>query len=235
MRDPQPEILDHLPPDHPDAVASRRDLRLINWFMGNHRWLAARLAAQLRAGDRVVELGAGDGTFARKLRARLPAGFDFCYTAVDLAPRPPAWPDDPRFQWRREDIFESDALPAAQGIIACLVLHHFDDTALARLGARLTHARFLLAREPARHLLWMRYLLYPLRLNRVTKHDMKVSMEAGFLGRESAEALGLRNPEWEISARETALNAHQIEAVRRELLSPPAEPLHGERESPTPP
>lgn len=227
--DPQPEILDHLPPDHPDAVASRRDLRLINAFMSNHRWLLARLSGWLRPGARVVELGAGDGTLARKLRARLPAGLDFRYTAVDFAPRPPDWPEDPRFEWRREDIFGSDALPMADGIIACLVLHHFNDAALARLGERLAGARFFLAREPARRSLWMRYLLYPCRLNRVTKHDMKVSMEAGFLGRELADALGLRQPDWQISSRETMFNAHQFEAVRREILLPDAGPRHGDR------
>jgi hypothetical protein len=94
------------------------------------------------------------------------------------------------------------------------MLHHFDDAALRALGARLTNARFLLAREPARRRLAMRFLLYPFRLNRVTKHDMKISIEAGFLGTELTGALGLRSPEWRVSARETALNAHQVEAVR---------------------
>jgi hypothetical protein len=213
-RNPQPEILDHLPPDHPDAVASRRDLRLINALMGNHRWLRAHLTRHLRPGIKIVELGAGDGSFARSLVRHLPGDFSIRFTAVDLAPRPPDWPDDPRFEWRQEDIFHSDVLSAAEGVIVCLMLHHFDDAALRALGARLTNARFLLAREPARRRLAMRFLLYPFRLNRVTKHDMKISIEAGFLGTELTGALGLRSPEWRVSARETALNAHQVEAVR---------------------
>ena len=213
-RNPQPEILDHLPPDHPDAIASRRDLRLINTLMGNDRWLRARLARHLKPGMKVVELGAGDGSFARSLVRKLPCDFSIRFTAIDLAPRPPDWPDDPRFEWRQEDIFHSDALPAADGVVACLMLHHFDDAGLRALGARLTNARFLIAREPARHWPWMRFLLYPFQLNRVTKHDMKISIEAGFLGSELADALGLRSREWAVSTRETALNAHQLEAVR---------------------
>jgi hypothetical protein len=213
-RTPQPEILDHLPPDHPDAVASRRDLRLINAVMGNHHWLRVRLLRHLRPGMKVVELGAGDGSFARAFFRDLARDFPIRFTAIDLAPRPPDWPDDPRFEWRQEDVFHSDALTAADGVLACLMLHHFDDATLRALGARLTNARFFLAREPARRRLAMRFLLYPFRLNRVTKHDMKISIEAGFLGPELADALGLRIPEWAASTCETALNAHQVEGVR---------------------
>ena len=214
MRNPQPEILDHLPPDHSDAVASRRDLRLINTLMGNDRWLHARLTRHLKPGMKIVELGAGDGSFARRVFRQIPRDFPMRFTGVDLAPCPEDWPEDPRFQWRQEDLFHSDALTAADGLVACLLLHHFDNSALAALGARLGNARFLLAREPARRRLWMRLLLYPFRLNRVTKHDMKISIEAGFLGSELADALGLRAPEWDTSHRETPLNAHQLEATR---------------------
>jgi len=34
----QAELLDSLPPDHPDALHNRRDLRLTNALMGNSRW-----------------------------------------------------------------------------------------------------------------------------------------------------------------------------------------------------
>ena len=34
-----PELLDHLPADEPEALRSRRDLRRVNWLMGNERWL----------------------------------------------------------------------------------------------------------------------------------------------------------------------------------------------------
>src|SRR5688572_14054246 len=39
QRTVQPEILDSLPHDHPDALHNRRDLRLTNFVTGDHRWL----------------------------------------------------------------------------------------------------------------------------------------------------------------------------------------------------
>ncbi len=213
MRQITPEILDQLPSDHPDAVASRRDLRLINAVMGNHRWLAKRMLTYLNPGDQIVELGAGDGQLAGVFLKLAPPNHDFRYQALDLAPQPQAWPDDPRFHWLTGDLFQCDALASATMVVANLILHHFTDPALATLGAKMSQARVVLAREPARRRRWMSYLLYPLGLNRVTKHDMKASIEAGFLGDELADALGLRSPDWSIRCSETLFNAHQMQAT----------------------
>ena len=38
-----PEILDGLPPEDPEARRSRRDLRRINFLMGNERWIARQV------------------------------------------------------------------------------------------------------------------------------------------------------------------------------------------------
>ena len=65
----QPELLDTLPPENPDALHSRRDLRLINTFMGNHRWLERALKRNARADERILEIGAGTGELARRLRS----------------------------------------------------------------------------------------------------------------------------------------------------------------------
>ena len=67
----QPEILDSLPPDHPDAVHNRRDLRFFNALMGNYRWMAKVLGANLRPRDRILELGAGEGDLGRYLQRRI--------------------------------------------------------------------------------------------------------------------------------------------------------------------
>ena len=75
-----PEILDHLPVDHPAARRSRRDLRLTNALMGNHRWLERGLRRHLRPGEAALELGAGDGSFARRANE---AGLEV--HALDLA------------------------------------------------------------------------------------------------------------------------------------------------------
>jgi len=61
-----PELLDSLPPDDPEAIRSRADLRLINRLMGNYRWFEKVLRSSSMIGPkaRIVELGAGDGTLA---------------------------------------------------------------------------------------------------------------------------------------------------------------------------
>ena len=211
MRHIEPEILDSLPSGHPDALASRRDLRVINRVMGNQRWLAARLRVHLRPGDRVVELGAGDASMARRVRASLPMGFPFSYHALDLGDKPADWPDDPRFHWCQGDLFDASELATATVVIACLVMHHFDDDQLARLGALCYGARVILAREPARQRAWMRFAMYPLGLNKVTRHDMSISIRAGFRGSELPDALGLGR--WHCHIRQTLFNAYAMEAV----------------------
>ena len=50
-----PEILDSLSGDDPGALRSRRDLRLINFLMGNERWILK----QNHYGG-MIELGAGE-------------------------------------------------------------------------------------------------------------------------------------------------------------------------------
>ncbi|MDF1739878.1 MAG: hypothetical protein P1U86_12025 [Verrucomicrobiales bacterium] len=60
LRIVQPEILDSLPADAPDAVRSRQDLRRINYLMDNFRWLERALEdAELPRGSHIVEVGSG--------------------------------------------------------------------------------------------------------------------------------------------------------------------------------
>jgi tRNA G46 methylase TrmB len=69
----QREWLDELPPEEPRAIQSRRDLKRINAWMGNARILAHEIKfARLhqRSALRVLELGAGDGTFMLRLARR---------------------------------------------------------------------------------------------------------------------------------------------------------------------
>lgn len=218
MRQIEPEILDGLPSGHPDALAARRDLRLINQVIGNHRWLAARLCAHLRSGDRVVELGAGDATMAHRVRASLPVDMPIAYHAVDLGGQPAYWPDDPRFRWHPGDLFDAPELATATVVIACLVLHHFDNGQLTRLGTLCRGARVILAREPARQHAWMRFALYPLGLNKVTRHDMAISIRAGFRGGELPDALGLGRDDWRCRVYHSIFNAYAMEAVNIALV-----------------
>src|SRR5438874_10669062 len=73
LRACQPELLDHLPPDNPGAIGSRRDLRRLNAWMGNARFMADALKTFLpnSSQPKILEIGAGDGTFFLKVAERL--------------------------------------------------------------------------------------------------------------------------------------------------------------------
>ena len=187
---------------------------MINFFMGNHRWLRRKAKECVRAeegGAKVIELGSGDGLLARKLvedGARV--------TALDLAPEPSDLP--PGIQWRSGDFFES--IPQASGncVIACLVLHHFEADQLGNLGKLIENSsvRSVLAAEPCRSSIarFQSYFLYPL-VNSVTRHDMRVSIEAGFKRGELAEALQFDSATWSIEESTTLLGGIRFHARRR--------------------
>src|ERR1700748_1602329 len=69
------EILDHLPPDDPRAIHSRRDLRRINAVMRQGAIMAG-LLADFPAPKLLADLGGGDGRFmlgvAKRLAKRWP-------------------------------------------------------------------------------------------------------------------------------------------------------------------
>jgi hypothetical protein len=78
QRHVEPEILDHLEPDDPRAVASRRDLRLLNGLMGQVAIAAGLLRDHVPTPPhRLLEIGSGDGVFmlrvARRLHRRWPS------------------------------------------------------------------------------------------------------------------------------------------------------------------
>lgn len=191
----EPEILDQLPPDHPDAVRSRGDLKVINFLMGNERWIARRMGEvpQARAKG-VLEIGAGQGTLLKRLAKAHP---DIPLTACDLAPRPSDLP--PQIVWDQRDVF--DALAGASGgiLAANLFLHHFEDPDLRRFRPFLENFEVICLNEPyrsAQSLLDARIML-PF-VGRVTKHDMIVSIRAGFVIGELPALLGLDPARWRI-------------------------------------
>src|SRR5262245_56787413 len=77
----QPELLDHLPADDHGAIQSRRDLRRLNFWMGNARHMARVLNSCLPAKSdrRILEIGAGDGTFFLEVAKRLSFGGTVVY------------------------------------------------------------------------------------------------------------------------------------------------------------
>jgi hypothetical protein len=210
----QPELLDGLPPEHPDAQHNRRDLRFFNAVMGNYRWLEETMARRARTGDRVLELGAGEGDLGRRLRRRW-GEREIHYTGLDLWPRPKDWPA--AWGWRQEDITGFANYADYPVVIGNLILHQFEDAALAELGRKWRErARLLVFCEPARRALHLAQL--PLArlagINHVSRHDARVSIEGGFRGGELAQRLGVEKPEWRVEVAETFMGAYRFVAER---------------------
>ncbi len=213
MRQVLPELLDSLPHHDPAAVRSRDELHLINRIMGNHHWICRTLENPLFKDHRVLELGAGDGSLARRVwnKGIVPTAR---WSALDLAPKPDEWPSDSA--WHQCDLFTLPSLPEAEVIVANLFLHHFQDNQLTYLGKRLPKScRFLIACEPARrmlHTLQGHLLTSVAEFSHVTKHDMLVSIRAGFIDDELPRALGLEG--WQTQITTTSLGAYRFTAWR---------------------
>lgn len=208
----QPEILDSLPVDHPDALHNRRDLRVTNWIAGNHRWLRRQLPALLRPGERALELGAGTGELGLGLqRNQLPID------GLDLWPRPVGWFAERA--WHVADLRTFAGYADYPIVYGNLIFHQFSDADLAALGTRLRRsARVIVACEPARRRLsqiLFRTLGPLLGANYVSLHDAHVSIAAGFRGNELARQLGLEADAWDIRCRTTLLGVYHLVAVRR--------------------
>jgi len=197
-----PEILETLHDEDPHAIQGRADLLKVNWIMGNHRWLLRTLQRERQPGEHLCELGAGDGALSRKILKRAVCAPHELH-AVDLAAQPADWPAGAF--WHRGDLF-AQPLPECEILIANLFLHHFTSEQLTLLGARLSpKTRLILAAEPARHRFHQisgRLFSRLAGLNHVTRHDMQVSIRAGFRGDELPAALGLQAPwTWQCRAR----------------------------------
>ena len=202
-----PELLDHLPADDPEAQRSRRDLRRINFLMGNERWVCRMLARHPGPASRgIVEIGAGDGILCGKLARQFPRA---AVTAYDLAPRPLDL--DPRVDWKQGNIFTA-AVPQTSGVlVANLFLHHFEGEALLALGRWFRNFKILVFSEPDRTRLphFLGGLLHPW-INRVTRHDMHVSITAGFRAGEICQLLGLDPACWQARESSTWRGARRV-------------------------
>jgi hypothetical protein len=207
----QPELLDSLAPTDPAALHNRRDLRITNQLMGNHRWFARVLPPLLDAREKALELGAGTGELGMRLQQHaVPVD------ALDLWPRPPEWSDN--HAWHCADLLTFSGYADYAAVIGNLIFHQFTDDQLADLGAKLQGARIILACEPARRRLsqtLFRLVAPALGANAVSLHDAHVSIAAGFRGDELPRALGLAPAAWDCRCETTALGAYRMIAVRR--------------------
>ncbi|ACB76910.1 hypothetical protein [Opitutus terrae] len=212
LRAIQPELLDGLPPEHPDALGNRRDLRRLNQLMGNHRWIARTLDRHLRPREYALELGAGQGELTQQLFRR-----GLRADALDRWPRPAGWPA--ALAWHQADLQTFDAYDHYPVVFGNLIFHQFDDAQLAALGAQLRRScRLIVACEPARRKssqVAYRLLAPLLGFNRVSRHDGHVSIAGGFVGTELPRALGFTPADWALRCRTTWRGAYHFVAIRR--------------------
>jgi hypothetical protein len=207
----EPELLDSLAPCDPNAVHSRRDLRLTNQIMGNHRWLTRTLRRLLHKGEAALELGAGTGELGQQLAAHGVAA-----DGIDHSPRPENWPRDRA--WHVGDLRTFGDYDRYPVIFGNLIFHHFNDRELSALGEIFRRrVRAIVACEPARRPVYQKIFvtLAPLfRANHVTLHDAPVSIAAGFVGEELPAALGLSASDWDCRCTTTLRGAYHMIAIR---------------------
>lgn len=216
------EVLDTLPESDPRAWHSRRDLRRINACMGNVRLVAACLTQFLQSHKprRIIDLGAGDGSFLQGLTRDLPAlvpGTELVFVErLDVVEK--ARVTDLRARGFRVAVVQTDAwpwlrrLPPQPGtwILANLFLHHFTAEVL-RTGFAVwaEQAELCCACEPRRGAWpWLvSRLTWFIGANSVTRHDAPLSVRAGFNGAELS-ALWPEGSDWALREHAAGLFSH---------------------------
>ena len=203
------EWLDTLSPRDSCAARSRSDIRRVNWLMGNVDVLE-RLLQGARGSCRIVDLGAGDGTFLLRLARRLAP----CWgrTEAVLVDRHDLLCAQTRagfleLGWTVESV-QADAFDwlAGQGtgagtvLIANLFLHHFSEEQLRSLFEMASSRCIVFAAcEPRRKAIALTAsrLLGLIGCNAVTRHDGPASVRAGFAATELS-ALWPQGSDWEL-------------------------------------
>ena len=224
----EPELLDALPPEDAAARRSRQDLSRLNSLMQHGRIVAQALTAACARcpPQRIVDLGAGDGSFMLGLAREL--AWRWQTVDVVLVDRQKILQEATRWGFRelgwncepvQADAFDwltHSELCSSDCIVANLFLHHFAEPGLRRL-LMLAAARVssFVACEPRRTpaVLTASRCLGLIGCNRVTRHDAIVSVRAGFLDHELSR-LWPSVREWKVVEREAGLFSHLFVATR---------------------
>ncbi|MCC5789380.1 MAG: hypothetical protein JJT75_07080 [Opitutales bacterium] len=209
------EKLDSLPENDPEAIRNRRDLRLINFFQGNYRWLGRQMKKHLLPREQGAEWGAGAGDLGKYLAENNLLPEDVRIDGWDAWSRPVMWPRD--WGWEQRDFTTIDRIPY-DFLVGNLIFHQFEDEILAHWGKLINQScRLVLACEPVRRSLhlWQLELLRPFRLSPVSWHDARVSIRAGFRGAELPSKLGLSPELWDCQIHETFLGSYRFRAQRK--------------------
>ena len=228
LRDVRPEWLDSLDPEDLRAIRSRQDLRRLNRCFLTNRLLGHPLATILKERQcaRIVDLGAGDGDVLLGLARRHARAWS--HIDLELLDLQPVIDERKlaicralgfRVIVTRADVFDWVARPtpdSASIIVANLFLHHFDTDRLRELlQAIAKRASAFVCCEPRRSRFALACSgLLGIACNDVTLHDARVSVRAGFRGRELS-ALWPQDDGWSIDERAMGPFTHRFRAVRR--------------------
>lgn len=229
----EPEWLDQLPAVDPRAVASRADLRQLNFIMGHAGILTRIMLRQLGPHPapprrlQVVELGSGDGSLAVELARRWAArGILADWTLIDQANLVSS---DTRRALKDHQgtvrVITGDAFawlerisPPVDLIYTNLFLHHFIADPLRRLLSRAAErTNLFLACEPRRSGLALRAArcLGLIGCAPVTRHDAVVSVRAGFVDQELSQDWP-QTAGWLLHERPAGLFSHVFSARRHD-------------------
>lgn len=223
-----PEILDGLAGNDPRALRAREDLHRLNTLIGQSFIMRRLLTAG--AGEKpprvVVDLGSGDGRFslrvARRLARRWPSVKLFLIDRQALvsattleAFRALGWEatsvKSDVFDW-----FVDHPREAVDLVTVNLFLHHLQASALAMLFQKLAPTtRAFVACEPRRSLIALAgcTFLALAGMGRLIRHDARVSVHAGFLGKELS-ALWPQDGQWQIQEWRGGVFSHCFFARR---------------------
>lgn len=220
----EPELLDELPPTDPRALACRRDLRRINWWMRNPSTVAKALRQRFpKAPRRMADVGAGDGDFSLQVARQLSG--DWSKAEVLLVDRKDAAGELKRefsqLGWSTEfivaDVFEwLDREEELDCIYTNLCLHHFSKEQLEVLFEKISRrTSYFIACEPRRYRFsrLIRFFLWVIGCCKVTRDDGVISVRAGFRGNELSE-LWPKLPGWKIRERRAGFFSHVFEAEK---------------------
>lgn len=230
-REVKPELLDQLSPEDPRAIHSRRDLKRINFWMGNVGHIARTLKRVTHAPKEILEVGCGDGSLSAALARKFAhqwAGVRL--TLLDMTPAIPTQTvDQIRATGWEMEIMQADLrlwakrAPERQYdcIIANLFMHHFQNAELAdffRVFAERT--QLFVACDPRRWRVSLMSvpLLRLLGCNDVTLHDARISIIAGFCGKELTE-FWPADSGFHIEEREEGFSSHLFAAYRKGAIA----------------
>ncbi len=231
-----PEILDELPATDPRAIRSRRDLRRVNRVMGSCAILTRSIRHALAPAPeprslRILELGAGDGSLALRIAARVASSWPSAELtlldrealiggATGTAFAQLGWTLRPL----TVDVLEWARTPTQRQrpgrwhlALANLFLHHFEEDALRELlSAIAQRCDAFIACEPRRSIAALigSRLLPALGVSADTRHDATASVRAGFRGSELSLMWPAAADSWRLEERPSGLFSHLFVAVR---------------------